>query len=134
MKKNTESCACLSSQTYTACVVWCGVGHEELMKGIRAHGPPLCGGPCPSSCPLVPGFSSLVRASGLHGAYWSRYHGGRRPSSDYSPTVIPPSALDKPSIMERYHRRRACSYTSPRRSPTMVTLHDTRVCRVPMVK
>ena len=57
-----------------------------------------------------------------------RYHGGRRPSSDdslYSPTVIPPSALDKPSIMKRYHRRRTCSQTSPRRSPTMVTLHDT---------
>ena len=37
-----------------------------------------------------------------------RYHGGRRPSSDdslHSPTVIPPSALDKPSIMKRYHRR-----------------------------
>ena len=33
---------------------------------------------------------------------------GRRPSSDdsfHSPTVIPPSALDKPSIMKRYHHR-----------------------------
>ena len=32
---------------------------------------------------------------------WGRYHGGRRPSSDdsfHSPTVIPPSARDKPSI------------------------------------
>ena len=58
-----------------------------------------------------------------------RYHGGRRPSSDgsfHGPTVIPPSALDKPSIMKRYHRRRTCSHTSPRRSPTMVTLHDSR--------
>ena len=58
-----------------------------------------------------------------------RYHGGRRPSSDdslHSPTVIPPSALDNPSIMKRYHRREICSHTSPRRSPTMVTLHDTR--------
>ena len=58
-----------------------------------------------------------------------RYHGGRRPSSDdsfHSPTVIPPSALDKPSIMKRYHRRGTCSHTSPRRSPTMVTLPDTR--------
>ena len=58
-----------------------------------------------------------------------RYHGGRRPSNDdsfHSPTVIPPSALDKPSIMKRDHRRRTCSHTSPRRSPTMVTLHDTR--------
>ena len=39
-----------------------------------------------------------------------RYHGGRRPLSDdsfHSPTVIPPSALDKPSIMKRYHRRPA---------------------------
>ena len=37
------------------------------------------------------------------------YHGGRRPSSDdsfHSPTVIPPSALNKPSIMKRYNRRR----------------------------
>ena len=40
---------------------------------------------------------------------WGRYHGGRRPSSDdslHSSTVIPPSALDKPNIMKRYHRRR----------------------------
>ena len=58
-----------------------------------------------------------------------RYHGGRRPSSDnslHSPTDIPPSTLDKPSIMKRYHRRRTCSHTSPRRAPTMVRLHDTR--------
>ena len=63
-----------------------------------------------------------------------RYHGGRRPSSYdslHSPTVIPPSALDKPSIMKRYHRRRTCSHTSPRRSPTMVTLHDTRFVECP---
>ena len=60
---------------------------------------------------------------------WGRYHGGRRPSSDdslHSPTVIPPSALDKPSVMKRYHRRRTCSHASPRRSPTMVTLYDSR--------
>ena len=41
-------------------------------------------------------------------------------------TVQPsPSVLDKPSIMKRYHRRRTCSHTSPRRSPTTVTLRDT---------
>ena len=60
---------------------------------------------------------------------WGRYHGGRRPSSDdsfHSPTVILPPALDKPNIMKRYHRRRTCSHTSPRRSPTMVTLRDSR--------
>ena len=45
--------------------------------------------------------------------------------SFHSPTVTPPSALDKSSIMKRYHRRRTCSHTSPRRSPTVVTLHDT---------
>ena len=58
-----------------------------------------------------------------------RYHGDQRPSSDdrfHSPAVIPPSALDKPSITKRYHRRRTCSHISPRRSQTMVTLHDTR--------
>ena len=60
---------------------------------------------------------------------WGRYHGGRRPSSDdsfHSPTVIPPSALDKPSIMKRYHRRRTTRLGVTARSPTMVTLHDTR--------
>ena len=34
---------------------------------------------------------------------WGRYHGGRRPSSDdsfHSPTVIPPSALNKPECHE----------------------------------
>ena len=63
------------------------------------------------------------------GTIWGRYHGGQPQSSDdsfYSPTVIPPSALVKPSIMKRYHRRRTCSHTSPRCSPTMVRLHDTR--------
>ena len=57
-----------------------------------------------------------------------RHHGGRRPSNGdslHSPTVISPSALDTPSILKRYHRRRTCSHTSPRRSPSMVTLHDT---------
>ena len=57
---------------------------------------------------------------------WGRYHRGRQPSSDDNPTVIPPLAHDKPSIVKLYHRRRTCSHTSPRRSPTMVTLHDTR--------
>ena len=58
-----------------------------------------------------------------------RYHGGRRLSSDdslHSPTVIPPSALDKPNIMKRYHRRRTTGWGVTARSPTMVTLHDTR--------
>ena len=41
-------------------------------------------------------------------------------------SVIPPSALDKPSIMKRYHRRQTCSHTSPRPSPTMVTLRVSR--------
>ena len=63
------------------------------------------------------------------GVIRGRYDGGRRPSSDdsfHSPIVIPSSALDKPSITKRYHRRRKCSHTSPRRSPMMITLHETR--------
>ena len=58
-----------------------------------------------------------------------RYHGGQRPSSDdslHNPTVIPPSALDKPSIMKRYHRRQTTRRGVTARSPMMVTLHDTR--------
>ena len=58
-----------------------------------------------------------------------RYRGGRRPSSDDSfrgLTVIPSPALDKRSIMKRYHRRRTFSHTSPSRSPTMVTCYDSR--------
>ena len=60
---------------------------------------------------------------------WGRNHGGRSPSSDdnfHSPTSIPASSLDKLNIMKRYHHRQTCSHTSPHRSPTMVTLHDTR--------
>ena len=56
------------------------------------------------------------------------YHGDRRPSSDdsfQSPTVFPPSALDKPNIMKRYHRRRTARWGVTSRSLTMVTLHDT---------
>ena len=58
---------------------------------------------------------------------WGRYHGGRRPSSDdsfHTPTVIPPLALDKPSIRKRYHRRRTTRWGVTARSPTMATLHD----------
>ena len=42
------------------------------------------------------------------------YHGGWQPSCDdslHSPTVIPPSALDKPSIMKRYHHRQKRAVT-----------------------
>ena len=57
-----------------------------------------------------------------------RYHGGRQPSSDdslHSPTVISPWALDKPSIMKRYYRRRTtrCGVTA--------RLHDTRFVECP---
>ena len=38
---------------------------------------------------------------------------------------IPPSAFDKPSIMERYHRRRTTRWGVTARSPTMVTFQDT---------
>ena len=61
-------------------------------------------------------WSDVIRSALIAGGRsWTvglsrgRYHGGRRPSSDdslYSPTVIPPSALDKPSVMKRCHRRR----------------------------
>ena len=73
-----------------------------------------------------PGKSPTRKAAFEHRC---RYHWGQRASSDdsfHSPTVCPPSALDKLSIMKRYNRRRTCSHTSPRRSPTMVTFHDTR--------
>ena len=46
--------------------------------------------------------------------------------SFHSPTVIPPSALDKPSIMKRYHHQRTTMWGVTARSPTMVTLHDTQ--------
>ena len=58
---------------------------------------------------------------------WRRYHGGQRPSSDdslHSPTAIPPSALDKSSIIKRYHRQRTTRWGVTARLPTMVTLHD----------
>ena len=42
--------------------------------------------------------------------------------SFHSPTVIPPSALDKPSIKKRYHRRE--SAVTPHL--VVITLHDTR--------
>ena len=83
------------------------------------------------TCPLIDRMtvcvSSRARAHVIQ--IRGRYHGDGPPSSDdscHSPTVIPPSTIDKSSIMERYHRRRRCSHTSLRRSPTMVTLHVTR--------
>ena len=61
---------------------------------------------------------------------WGRYHGGRRPSSDDSPTVIPPSALDKLSIMKCYRRLRTCSHSCA--DDGNASWYS--VCRVPMVK
>ena len=95
---------------------------QEPLKYLKI---PLCHTSVSSS------FASGQQAKSHWGRFTTRgrYHGGRRPSSDdsfHSPTVIPSSALDKPSIMKCFHRRRTCSHTSPRRSPTMVTLHDTR--------
>ena len=78
--------------------------------------------------PMIPPTPPSFDLSSAGPQTRGRYHGGRRPSSDdsfHSATVIPPAALDKPSIMKLDHRRRPCSHTSPRRSPTMVTLHDT---------
>ena len=80
-----------------------------------------------ASCKLVAMFAMLANLPAR--LTRGRYHGGRRPSSDdslHSPTGIPPSALDKPSIMKPHHHRQTCSHTSPRLSPTMVTLHDTQ--------
>ena len=57
------------------------------------------------------------------------YHGGPRPSSDNSfhgPTVIPPSALDKPRIMKRYKHWRTTRWGVTACSLSMVTLPDTR--------
>ena len=74
-------------------------------------------------------ISLLVRRLPPEWQTWGRYHGGRRPSSGnsfHSPTVIPPSALDKPSIMQHYHRQGMCSHTSPHCSLMMVMLHDTQ--------
>ena len=53
---------------------------------------------------------------------WRQFH---------SPTVIPPSAVDKPRIMKRYHRRLTTRWGVTARSPTIITLHDTRLveCR-----
>ena len=63
---------------------------------------------------------------------WGRYHGGRRPSSDaslHSPTVIPPSALDKPSITKPNDEVRCdCTFADDGNA----SWHS--VCRVPMAE
>ena len=53
LKKSSVSRACLSSQTYTACVGWCGVGHKELsssqgnQQALKGVLPTLNLGPLP---------------------------------------------------------------------------------------
>ena len=82
----------------------------------------------PQSTLAIPNSHS-AKTPGHQPVTWGHNHGGRRPSSDdsfHSPTVIPPSTLDKPSIMKRHHRRRTTRWSVTARSPTMVTLHDTR--------
>ena len=47
-------------------------------------------------------------------------------SAHDKPSIVKRYHRHKPNIVKRYHRRQTCSHTSPRRSPTMVTLYDTR--------
>ena len=97
-----------------------------LKKWLRCLTFPFHGEACVKR-EITPKLRRTTQICGIQAR--GRYHGGRPPSSDdnlHSLTVTPPSTLDKPSITKRYHRRRTCSHTSTRRSPTMVTLHDTR--------
>ena len=110
---STENCAhCVKNTSFCHC---CYLHYNNRDRAVRA------------AMALPP---TLARADHVYWSkIWGRYHGGRRPSNDdsfHSPTVILPAALDKTSIMQGYHRRWTCSHTSPRRSPTMVTLHDNR--------
>ena len=50
----------------------------------------------------------------------------RQVTTVFSPTVIPPSALDKSSIMKRYQRRWTTRWSVTARSPTTVALRYTR--------
>ena len=81
-----------------------------------------CDGTRRFATPIAKKVTNIKTAGNAICCSGGRYHGGRRPSVDDSPTVITPSALDKPSITKRCHRR----HTSSRLSRTMVTLHDTR--------
>ena len=94
---------------------------ELLGAGVGFVNPTACKDRFPAE------WAEITRRSNGHKGGVSkytrgRYHGGRRPSSDdsfHSPTVIPPSSLDKSSIMKPYHHRQTCSHTSPRRSPIL---------------
>ena len=66
---------------------------------------------------------------------WGRYHGGRRPSSDdsfHSPTVIPPSALDKPTRVSRSVTIVGERAVAPHPDDGNASWYS--VCRVPMVE
>ena len=74
-------------------------------------------------------MADLARARG-------QYHGGRRLSSDdsfHSPTVIPPSALNKPSIIKSYHHWQTMRWgvTALHRQGNALWYS---VCQVPMVE
>ena len=87
------------------------------------------------TCKLLSEQRSLLCMGSHQEESRGRYHGGRRPSSDdsfHSPTVILPSALDKPSIVKRYHRRRTCSLISSFADDGNASWYS--VCRVPMVE
>ena len=55
---------------------------------------------------------------------WGRYHRGRQVTTVF--TVQPSFHHRHSSVMKLYYRGRTCSHTSPRRSPTMVTLYVAR--------
>ena len=63
-----------------------------------------------SATPYGWAVEAVPLTSGQRCVLWGRYHGPSSDHSFHSPTVIPPLALDKPSIMKRCHRRRTCSH------------------------
>ena len=116
---------------------------EEWKTEKNVHRYPPCSHPI-KIFDLIPSYDQYFKWRDVQTVYMlkllsyrGQYHEGQQSSSDdsfHSPTVIPPSALNKPSIMKHHHRQWTCSHTLPRHSTTMVTLHDTLVCQVPMVE
>ena len=120
-----------------ACVLW------QTGDGLRENRPVLesfrVGKSLHGDNPTLSAWDVCIQRHGEPARYDWRFLGcngwpgagimeadDRQLTSFHSPTVIPPSALDKSSIMKRYHRRRATRWGVTARSPTMVTLHDTQ--------
>ena len=94
-QKVADHACCLTQSQITDTPPTSPIADAKAPGGVATEEPMLKSPEC-----LHLGNKTPTTKAGIE--FRGRYHGGRRPSSDdsfHSPTVVPPSALDKPMFV-----------------------------------